>query len=146
MSEEVGKKVAEMLLRDNVISSSEPRQSLVDLSNWMKAKLTAAQQGLNKTVREPVLVIVGRSDGFQFNFGNQLTLVVKVGPNRVGLEPSRSNTENPGKSAFEVSSTADGYEFRGIPLNPTVRTSYMTGDEFIEGVIKVACNKNFDAK
>jgi hypothetical protein len=146
MSEEVGKNVAAMLFRDGAISSEvSAQQRSIDLLNWIRARVVAAAQGLNSSFREPVLAVVDRSDGFQFLFRNQLTLVVKVGPYKVGLAPSRSNTENTSSSTFDVSSTADGYEFKGIPMNPTVATFYIAGDKFIEGVIKVACNKHFDA-
>jgi hypothetical protein len=148
MSEEVGKNVADLLLRNNPSITTEisHQEHYRRLTTWLKDECLSSVNALNKKLESHRLSIVERSDGFQFNFDNQLTLVVKVGPYLIGLEPTRSNTENPGSSKFTVISDDNGYQFKGIPAIPTFTTYPMTGTEFIAGVTKVACKMHFDAE
>lgn len=148
MSEEIGKRVAEMLLRDNPsLASGRSEADLYQhLMHCLGHSIKPAVHGLNERAGAHLLTVVDRQDGFQFNLGHELTLTLRVGPYLVSLIPSRKNVENPGAMKFAVVPEPDGFAFKAIPLNPSFTTPVLSLEQFVEGLLKVACNRNFDAE
>jgi len=148
MFEEIGKRVAELLLRDNPSLTSD--QSEPDhhehLLHSLGHSIQSATHGLNERAGSDVLTVITKHDSFQFNLGYEQTATLRVGSSLLGLIPSKKNAESNGSTKFTTCNGHDGFQFKAVSSDPTIPTPTLSQEQFVEGVLKVACNKSFFAE
>jgi hypothetical protein len=145
MSDESTKRLAVIFKQDATAENAaqaENRDLILFIHSLRKAVCSEVRR-LNSELSSEMLLMTDREFGFQFNFRNQLTLLVDIGQDLVVLKPTRANAENPAPHKFQVLRSEDGCHYKGISQNPTVVTPIITEERLIEGLLRVAGRKEF---
>ena len=126
--------------------SERVEQARAEAFPSLLASIHGAVEDLNEELKQTVLTITDRQNGVQFNFFNDFTLIVKFAPQSVILKPTKSNRENPAPHRFSILKTGDEFVYKGISSNPTFDTPRLSQEQFVNGLMKVACGKHFDSR